>query len=365
VDTSAFPRLTVVLGTRPEIVKLSPLLALLPPDSFTLVHTGQHYSFAMDELFFRELALPAPMHALGIGSGQHGAQTGAMLAGIERVVLDDRPDAVIVQGDTNSALAGALAAAKQHVPVIHLEAGCRSGNRAMPEELNRILVGRCADLHLAPHQEAVDNLAHEGIAGDQVQLIGSTSIDACRLQAGRAADRRSALLRELEVTGEYAVATLHRAENTTPEVLPGIMDALAELSRRLPVVLPLHPRTRAAGAGPRADAPNLRVIEPVGYLGALALFGGARLVLSDSGGIQEEAPALGTPVVVMRGDTEWGDLLGPSGNVLAGNQREGILSAAAEVLARGRRVELPQLEARAGAAERAAAAIAARYGSGA
>jgi UDP-N-acetylglucosamine 2-epimerase len=352
------PDLAVVLGTRPELTKLSPLIARLPRRlTFSLIHTGQHYSYEMDRIFFEELALPEPDHQLGVGSGSHGAQTGAMLAAIERILLADRPRAVVVQGDTNTALAGALAAAKQHVPVVHLEAGARSWNRAMPEEINRVLVDQCADLNLAPTEEAVANLRREGVPESTIRLIGSTSVDACRLHAPRAAARRPGLLGRLGISGDYAFATVHRAENTRPEVLPGIYGALAELSRDLPIVLALHPRTRGSGV-PLPDEPALHVVDPLGYLDALALVGGARLILTDSGGLQEEAPALGTPAVVMRRDTEWADLVGPTGNVLAGNDRDGIVRAAHEVLARASgRVDVPWIEARVGAGERAVAEI--------
>jgi UDP-N-acetylglucosamine 2-epimerase (non-hydrolysing) len=349
----------VVLGTRPEIVKLSPVIAQLErAGSSLLVHSGQHYSYEMDRVFFEDLRLPEPAHKLAIGSGSHGWQVGGLLTALDNLISRERPDAVLVQGDTNTTLSGALAAAKLHVPVVHLEAGCRSGNRHMPEEINRVLVGRCADLHLAPNQEAADNLLREGTDEAAIEVIGSTGVDACQRNAAPAADRRPALLRKLGIAGDYALATVHRAENTEPEILAGIMDALAELSRQLPIVVPLHPRTRAAGAGPRDDAPGLLIVEPLGYLDNLALIGGARVVLTDSGGIQEEAPALGVAAVVMRQETEWGDLLGPSGNVLAGNRRDGILAGARSVLARPRvPVVLDALQQRAGAADRAVAAI--------
>jgi UDP-N-acetylglucosamine 2-epimerase len=281
-----------------------------------------------------------------------------MLAALERILLDAPPRAVLVQGDTNTALAGALAAAKQHMPVVHLEAGCRSGNRLMPEELNRVLVDQCADLNLAPNDAAVANLRREGIREQTIRLVGSTAVDASRLYAPRAAARRPGLLARLGVDGEYAFATVHRAENTIPDVLEGIVAALVELSRELPIVFPVHPRTRAAGVRIPDDASGLRLVEPLGYLDALALVGGARIVLTDSGGLQEEAPALGTPVVVMRRETEWDDLLGPKGNLLAGNDREGIVRAARQLLARPERgVDLPALALRQGAAERALAEL--------
>ncbi|MBM3561187.1 MAG: UDP-N-acetylglucosamine 2-epimerase (non-hydrolyzing) [Alphaproteobacteria bacterium] len=350
-------RIVLVLGTRPEIVKLSPVINLLG-DRAVLVHSGQHYSYSLDRVFFEELGLPEPRHQLAVGSASHGVQVGRLLPGIEAVLRREGATAAVVQGDTNTALAGALAAAKIHVPVVHVEAGCRSGNRRMPEETNRILIDHAADLHLAPNDEAVANLAREGIGPKTTRLVGSTSVDSCRLQHPRAASRLTQLRERLGLHGGYAVATVHRAENTDPAILPGILDALAELSRVLPVALPLHPRTRDAGAATYADVPGLRVIEPLGYLDMLALMGGARMVLSDSGGIQEEAPALGVPVVVMRRETEWGDLLGPRGNLLAGNDGAGILAAAAKVLDRPPpAVDLPQIDARAGAGARIVAAI--------
>jgi UDP-N-acetylglucosamine 2-epimerase (non-hydrolysing) len=348
------PRIAIVLGTRPEIVKLSPLIDRIGRVGEPIVvHSGQHYSYELDRVFFDELALAAPRHQLGVGSGTQAEQVGLMLPAIEEVLRVERADLAVVQGDTNTALAGALAAAKIHVPVAHVEAGCRSGNRRMPEETNRILIDHCCDLHLAPNEEAVANLAAEGISGASVRLVGSTSVDAVLLQRRRAGARRAELLAHIGLAGDYAVATVHRAENTSEPVLGGILAALAELSRELPIVMPLHPRTRAAGAAPRAEAPDLRMVEPLGYLDMLALMSGARMVLSDSGGIQEEAPALGVPVVVVRRDTEWGDLLGPAGNVLAGNRPEEILAAARAVAARDRApVDLPQIRARAGAADR-------------
>ncbi|TAK22296.1 MAG: UDP-N-acetylglucosamine 2-epimerase (non-hydrolyzing) [Chloroflexota bacterium] len=353
------PRIAAVFGTRPEIVKLSPLIADPPFGApLRLIHTGQHYSASMDAVFFADLELPAPDVNLGIGSGRHGEQTGAMMAAIERSLVADPVEAVLVQGDTNSALAGALVAAKMQRPIIHLEAGCRSGSRHQPEEINRVLIGSIASLHLAPNDEAIRNLDREGIRGASVVLVGSTAVDACLSHRAAANGRRSALLADLGVTPPYAIATVHRAESTQPDVLPGILDALADISREIPVILPLHPRAKAAGAVARADAPNLRVIEPLGYLDLLALLSGAAVAISDSGGIQEEAPALGVPVVIPRRETEWTDLVGPLGNIVAGVERADIVAATRAAMARPEpRANLPALSERVGAAERARVAI--------
>ena len=345
-----------VYGTRPEIIKLAGIIDALGEKAST-IYSGQHFDQLLSDVFFEELDLSAPDVMLAVGGRRRGQQIGELVLRLEERFAAQRPAVVVVQGDTNTALAGALAAAKQHIPVVHLEAGARSWNRAMPEEINRVLADQCADLNLAPTEEAVANLRREGVRESTIRLIGSTSVDACRLHAPRTAARRAGLLGRFGISGDYAFATVHRAENTRPEVLPGIYAALAELSRDLPIVLALHPRTRAIGV-PLPDEPALQAIDPLGYLDALALVGGARLILTDSGGLQEEAPALGTPAVVMRRDTEWADLLGPTGNVLAGNDRDGIVRAAHEVLARAsERVDVPWIEARVGAGERAVAEI--------
>jgi UDP-N-acetylglucosamine 2-epimerase (non-hydrolysing) len=322
-----------VLGTRPEIIKLSPLIPLLAEQfNHVLVHSGQHYSFAMDARFFEELALPTPDFALNVGSAAHGEQTARMLSRLEPILLDARPDAVVVQGDTNTTLAGALAAAKLQIPVVHVEAGCRSFNRAMPEELNRVTVDHLATLLCAPDAAAVGHLRAEGIAGRRVALVGSTAVDAC-LRARGLAERSQVLERFGLAPGAYLALTLHRAENTTPETLPGILAALAELATAEPIVFPVHPRTAAALAAQNlALPPGVIACEPLGYLDTLRLVGEARALLTDSGGLQEEAAVLGTPALILRRETEWQELVDAGVHTLAGNTPATISAAAARAL---------------------------------
>ncbi len=322
-----------MLGTRPEIIKLSPLLPLLQ-ERFThvLVHSGQHYSFELDARFFAELELPQPDYTLNVGSAPHGEQTARMLSRLEPILLDIKPDAVLVQGDTNTTLAGALAAAKLQIPVVHIEAGCRSFNRAMPEELNRVLVDHISTLLCAPDAAAVGHLLAEGIPAQQVALVGSTSIDACERARGLAG--RSNIIERLALLpGAYLALTLHRAENTTPEALPGILAALAELAAAEPVVFPIHPRTAAALQAQGLHLPpGVRPCEPLGYLDTLRLVGEARALLTDSGGLQEEAAVLGTPALILRQETEWQALVDAGIHTLAGTSPETILAAASVAL---------------------------------
>jgi UDP-N-acetylglucosamine 2-epimerase len=292
-----------------------------------LVHTGQHYDAAMSDVFFAELALPAPDHHLGVGSGSHGAQTAQMLERLEAVMAAEAPERVIVFGDTNSTLAGALAAAKLGVPVAHVEAGLRSFVRDMPEEINRIVADHVSSYLFAPTRTAVDNLAREGLTRG-VTLTGDIMYDALLAHAPLAA-QKSRILDELALErGAYALATVHRAANTDdPARLSSIAGALSALE--LPVVLPLHPRTRAALAQHGvATGGGLRVVDPVGYLDMLALEQSARVVLTDSGGVQKEAYLLAVPCVTLRDETEWPETLAGGWNVLAGDDRERILAAA-------------------------------------
>jgi UDP-N-acetylglucosamine 2-epimerase (non-hydrolysing) len=351
------------LGTRPEIIKLSPLIPLLQERfDHVLVHSGQHYSYQMDAVFFRELGLPPADYTLGVGSGSHGAQTARMLLGLEPILQQERPDMVLVQGDTNTTLAGGLAAAKLGIPVAHLEAGCRSFNRAMPEELNRVVVDHLATLLLAPDAAAERNLLNEGLPPERIVTVGSSSIDAVRRNQRFA--ESSSILRRLELEpGAYLALTLHRAENTAPETLPGIVRALGEIAAEVPIIFPIHPRTAAAleRDGLRL-APGIRVCEPLGYLDTLRLVGAARALLTDSGGLQEEAAALGTPALILRNETEWRYLVDAGVHRLVGNSyealRDGLRAALApEALAALRAAEAPLWP---GASERACAAMA-RY----
>lgn len=306
-------RILTVIGARPQIIKAAPVSAALGRAGAEelLVHTGQHYDANMSDIFFQELGLPAPWRHLGIGSGAHGAQTGAMLAALEAAMTEARPDWVLVYGDTNSTLAGALAAAKLHLPVAHVEAGLRSFNRLMPEEINRVLTDHVATLLLAPTDQAVACLRAEGIAGAQVQQVGDVMFDAA-LGFAALARTRSAILERLELRAKgYVLATLHRAENTDhPERLGAILDGLAQVARILPVLLPLHPRTRRILRDTGRGLPAvLRAVEPVGYLDMVALERNAAVIATDSGGVQREAFFHRVPCVTLRAETEWTELV--------------------------------------------------------
>ena len=284
-----------------------------------IVHTGQHYDDSMSAIFFSELAIPEPSVNLGIGSGPQGQQTGRMLEKIEEYLTCNRPDLVVVYGDTNSTLAGALAAAKLHIPVAHVEAGLRSFNRRMPEELNRIVADHVSSLLLAPTRTAVQNLATEGLSG-RALLTGDVMYDAVLFNAHRA-QAKSTVLRDLGLeSGTFAVATIHRAENTAPGDLETLLGAINQAATDYGrIVFPIHPRTAAVLRGQVAwqPAPNLSVIDPLGYLDMLALLQAARWVLTDSGGLQKEAYFVNCPCITLRDETEWLETL-DGANALAG-----------------------------------------------
>ncbi len=355
-------KVLTVLGTRPEIIKLSPLIPLLRERfEHVLVHTGQHYSYAMDAVFFGELNLPPAEHALAVGSANHGEQTARMLARLEPILLAEQPDMVLVQGDTNTTLAGGLCAAKLGIPVAHLEAGCRSFNRRMPEELNRVVVDHLAALLFAPDQAACDNLRNEGLPEQQIHLVGSSSIDAVRRNQPLAAD--APILDRMELTsGEYLMLTMHRAENTEPQHLPDILRALAVIAEAYPIIFPIHPRTASAieQQGLRLS-PRIRTCEPLGYLDTLKLAGNARALLTDSGGLQEEAAALSTPALILRNETEWRYLIDAGVHMLIGNTYDSIIDGARDWLGPEGLAQLQAVQALLwpGAGERACAAMAA------
>jgi len=300
-------RLLTVVGARPQFVKaaaISRAVARRQDLEEILVHTGQHFDDTMSRVFFDELGIAAPRLNLGIHGGRHGAMTGRMLAGIEEVILAERPDLVLVPGDTNSTLAGALAAAKLHVPVAHLEAGLRSFNRAMPEEVNRALTDHVSALLLCPTETAVANLRAEGVV-EGVHDIGDVMYDATLFAAERA---RGSPVRERLGLGDrpYAIATVHRAENTDDSNRLGeIIEYLRERARDHAVVLPLHPRTRQRVAGFGLDPAPVMVCEPLGYLDMQQLLRSAAAVYTDSGGLQKEAYFHRVPCVTLRDETEW------------------------------------------------------------
>ncbi|HUS82654.1 MAG TPA: UDP-N-acetylglucosamine 2-epimerase (non-hydrolyzing) [Dehalococcoidia bacterium] len=330
-------KIVSIVGARPQFIKAAALSRVLRPrHDEVLVHTGQHYDPQLSDVFFAELDLPPPDHHLGVGSDTHARQIARMLEGIERVLFDERPDRALVYGDTNSTLAGALAAAKLGLPLAHVEAGLRSYDRAMPEELNRVLTDHCAHLLLCPSALAVDNLAREGIT-DGVHLVGDVMYDSLlRHQQGGRLD--GARLAAWDLTPrDYALVTVHRAANTDdPSRLASILKALGLLPQ--PAVFPVHPRTRKAmldaGLSPSA---GVRLIDPIGYHDMLLLESNARCVLTDSGGVQKEAFFFGVPCVTLRDETEWPETVDCGWNVLAGCDVERIVAAANRPLPRGER----------------------------
>lgn len=301
-------RLVTIAGARPQFVKVAVVaraLAAIEAIEHKLIHTGQHFDHRMSAQFFDELAIPAPDHNLGIAGGPHGQMTGRMMEAIEAVFLAERPDAVLVYGDTNSTLAGALVAAKLHLPVYHVEAGLRSFNRRMPEEINRVLTDHVSALLLCPTATSVGHLADEGITAG-VHLVGDVMYDAT-LFARQAARQRSTITADLDLAdGDYAVLTLHRAENTDDRArLAEICRYIGEAAAGLRVVFPVHPRTRQALERHRIEPRGLRMIDPVGYVDMHRLLAGAALVMTDSGGLQKEAYFHRVPCLTLRDETEW------------------------------------------------------------
>lgn len=322
-------KVVTIVGARPQFVKAGPVSkALRKSHTEVLVHTGQHYDHKMSSVFFDELDLPEPDINLEVGSGTHGAQTAAMLVGIEQVLIKEQPDWILVYGDTNSTLAGALAAAKMHIKVAHVEAGLRSYNRMMPEELNRILVDHVSDLLFCPGETAAHNLKAEGITRG-VQVVGDVMIEALA-SASEAARIKSTILDKFKlIAGNFLLTTVHRAENTNDPVrLTNIITALSKSGER--IVFPVHPRTRQKLASINLEGLNLEKIifsEPLGYLDFVLLEQTARIILTDSGGIQKEAYWLGVPCITLRDETEWVETVESGWNVLAGASEDRILSA--------------------------------------
>lgn len=347
-------RIVTIVGARPQFIKAAPVSAAIRrAHEEILVHTGQHHDAGMSDVFFAELNLPAPDHNLGVSGGRHGEMVARMLVGIERILLDARPDFVLLYGDTNSTLAGALAAAKLNIRVAHVEAGLRSFDRRMPEEINRVLVDRVSDLLLCPSPTAVANLAVEGITRG-VHLVGDVMQDALVQGVDRASARQD-LLRDLKLRpGGYVLATIHRAENTDDH---GRLRAIAEGLSRLeePVLLPLHPRTRAAAAAAGVVFDGaVRVIEPASFLDMLALEQAARVIVTDSGGIQKEAYWLGIPCLTIRTTTEWVETVETGWNRLVGADAVEIVGA---VRASTRPAARPPIYGEIGASERIAAVL--------
>jgi len=320
----------IVIGTRPQIIKTAPLLKEAGSRGLDLdvVHTGQHYDYEMSKIFFNELTMPDPVMNLGVGSGSHGWQTGRMLIELESAYNELRPDVVLVPGDTNSTLAGALAAVKLSIPVAHVESGCRSFDMGMPEEVNRRLTDHCSSLLFCVSEWTRDQLLKEDIESDRVSLVGDTMYES--VQAHRGDVDSNDVLEKLGVDEEYLVLTVHRAENTDNEVrLRNIFETVIDLDEE--VVFPCHPRTRKrlveTGLIGKIEGSKVRLVEPVGYYSMLRLMRDAEIVLTDSGGVQKEAFWLDTPCVTLRDNTEWRETIDLGMNVLTGACKEKIIGA--------------------------------------
>jgi len=324
-----------VAGARPNFMKIKPVMDALEQRGarVTLVHTGQHYDAAMSDVFFAELGLRQPDHFLGTGSGTHAVQTSRVMTAFEPLAAELAPDAVVVPGDVNSTLACALVAAKLGIPLAHVEAGLRSRDRSMPEEINRIVTDRISDYLFAPSEDAVDNLWAEGFGPAQVHLVGNVMVDTLLAHAERAAAATPQLMARLGLEpGRYGLVTLHRPANVDdPAVLAALLPALAEVSRDCPLVLPAHPRS--AGPLRAAGLPaSVTIIPPAGYLEFIALEASARLVLTDSGGVQEETTVLGVPCLTLRDNTERPVTVTEGTNQLVGRDPERIVKAVRAVL---------------------------------
>jgi len=329
-----------VVGARPNFMKVAPIVAAMKRRSSEfqsfMVHTGQHYDPRMSDAFFSDLDMPEPDIYLGVGSGSHAVQTATVMQAFEPVLLKEKPDWVLVVGDVNSTLACALVCAKLSIKVAHVEAGLRSRDRTMPEEINRLLTDQISDLLLTPSRDGDVNLLAEGVPEERIRFVGNVMIDSLLGNLERA--RKSSTLADLNLAGkDYALLTLHRPSNVDQkDGFGGILDSLTEIARQMPIVFPAHPRTRKMidelGLSEKVERAGLRVIEPVGYLGFVQLLEGARLVLTDSGGIQEETTVLGVPCITLRENTERPITVEVGTNVIAGTDHARIVEAARQAL---------------------------------
>jgi len=346
-------KIAVILGTRPEIIKMSPVIRELEKkqENYFILHTGQHYSYNLDRVFFEQLKLPQAKHNLEVGSGSHAQQTAKILIGVEEVLQDDTPDVILVEGDTNSVFAGALAATKLHIKVGHVEAGLRSYDRNMPEEINRILTDHCSDYLFAPTEKAKTILLGEGISENKIFVTGNTIVDAVYQNLEIAKAQGNTLSSLNLAPAKYFLVTLHRQENVDDprrfaSILKGLDKVAAEF--RIPTVYPVHPhslrRMKEFGLKPE----NITLIEPISFLDFLQLESNARLIFTDSGGVQEEACILGVPCVTLRDNTERPETLEVGSNILAGALPDKILSCAGLMLNKENKWSNPFGDGRAG-----------------
>jgi UDP-N-acetylglucosamine 2-epimerase (non-hydrolysing) len=334
-------KISVVLGTRPEIIKLAPLIKELQKKQadFFILHTGQHYSYQLDKVFFDQLELPQPRYNIDVGSGSHAEETGKMLIGIEKILLEEKPDIVFIEGDTNTVLAGALAASKLGIKVGHVEAGLRSYDQSMPEETNRVLTDHLSDYLFAPTPKAKQILLGEGIGEEKIFVTGNTIVDAIYQNLELSKSKIDAI-NDLHLKPEqYFLVTLHRQENVdNTRRFVSILEGLSRLADRfqLPIVYPIHPRSRQRMGKFALQPQNLTIIDPVDFLSFLQLESNAKLILTDSGGVQEEACILGVPCVTTRDNTERPETVEVGANILAGASADSIVECAGVMLTRER-----------------------------
>ena len=325
-------KIAIIVGTRPEIIKMAPVIRELGSQGkgYFILHTGQHYSYNLDRVFFEQLRLPQAKYNLEVGSGSHAEQTAKMLIGVEKVLQEESPDVVLVEGDTNSVFAGALAAVKLHIKVGHVEAGLRSYDRRMPEEINRVLTDHCANYLFAPTEKAKGILLGEGIAEEKIFVTGNTIVDAVYQTLEIAGEQGDSLSRLNLTPREYFLVTLHRQENVDDrERFASILEGLSRIAVEfcLPVVYPIHPRSQKMLGEFKLEPKNLELIDPLDFLGFLQLESNARLILTDSGAVQEEACILKVPCVTLRDNTERPETLEVGANTLSGILAERILES--------------------------------------
>ncbi|AXV37062.1 MAG: UDP-N-acetylglucosamine 2-epimerase (non-hydrolyzing) [Methanobacterium sp. BRmetb2] len=325
-------KIAIIIGTRPEIIKMAPVIDEIEKRAldYLLIHTGQHYDHEMSDQFFLDLELKKPDYNIGVGSGSHGTQTATMMKGLEKVLIEEQPDMVMVQGDTNAVLAGAIVAAKLHIPVGHVESGLRSFDKSMPEELNRMVADVCSKLYYVPTEDSALNLVFEGISPHQIFITGNTVVDAC-LRNLKIAQKNFQINPEVSFDKDIMVVTMHRAENVDhPQRLQNIVEALIEIDDLI-IIFPSHPRTvknlKEQGLYEKLDkCSHIKLIKPVGYLDFLLLLSRSKFVMTDSGGIQEEAITLDIPCLTLRYNTERPETVFAGGNILVGTKKEQIIN---------------------------------------
>ena len=329
-------KIAFIIGTRPEIIKMSPLIDEVRKKEIDniLIHTGQHYDREMSDQFFEDLELPQPDYNIGVGSTTHGKQTATMLEGVEEILISEKPDIVLVEGDTNAVMAGALAASKMHIPLGHVESGLRSYDKTMPEEINRVVADICSKLFFVPTEESALNLVFEGLNPHNIHITGNTVVDAVSRNL-KIAEKRSKL--DFDLRKDYITVTLHRAENTDdPQRLKNIINALLELEETS-LVFPVHPRTvknlkNLDLYDDLLKAHHIQLIKPVGYLDFLVILSHSKMVITDSGGIQEEAITLDLPCITLRYNTERPETVSAGGNILVGTDKKRIIEAVQNIL---------------------------------